>query len=417
MVAPTLNPYEYQLGDGGMLLNGQSSILPFVLINDISGLDIPNIDSVDSEYDSRHGGYVYARYVGIRTIVLTGILYADPENIDVTIEELKRNFLPTQDNTELPFYYRGAGIGQRYMMVKPAGLSYNLTEIRSYGACELQITLKAGDPIAYTDRPDVTITSGQVGTLYNEGNVPTHPVVSFSGEASEVSISKVSTGETVTLTTDLTTDDVVSVDFSTKSCMLNGERASGYLTSLGWWSIGPEETVQFTASAIASEKMVNGSCNANFGTGFAATSPWVATQQSTADAHSGSKSLLVKRNTSSDVFGSVIVPTGNATLAAGTYVASLWVKGTMPHVNAEVTAGATVLASVSMVPVSSTTWTKIQLGFTITTSSGPIYFKFSDTGEASKLTVKNKVLYFDDFSLKSVSATISTTVTSKNGWL
>lgn len=414
MVAPVLNTYEYQFTDSGVLLNGSTS-LPFIDVTNVQGLDLPEISAVDSEYDSRHGGYVYAKYVGIRTIVIDGTLYANPSTIDTTIETLIANFMPRTDDA--PLYFKGAGIAQRYIMCKPIGLKYNLNNLRNYGACDIQIQFKAGDPVKYVDNADTVVTSGVASSILNEGNVETFPSFSFTGAAAEVAIVNTDTGETVTHTYTTDADDSLVIDFKTRSCLLNGVKNSSYLTSLGWWSLKPGITTNFKVLATAAEAMVNGGCESDFGSGYAVGVNWTGTQQSTADKHSGSKSLRMVRKNKTPGGGTVTVPTTLTGLAAGSYTASVWVKGTMPNVNVAVLNGATTIASVSLFAVSSTTWRKVQLSFTLAATSGVMTFSISDTGQASSKLAKGKTLYLDDFSFKPTSADITTVVSSKDGWL
>jgi len=414
MVAPVLNPYEYQFTDTGVLLNN-STALPFIDISNIQGLDLPAIDSVDSEYDSRHGGYVYSRFVKIRTIVLDGTLYANAASIDTTIETLIANFMPR--TTDAPFYYRGAGVAQRYIMCKPVGFNFNITALRNNGSCDIQIQLKAGDPVKYVDDADLPVTSGTAYAITNNGNVETFPKFDITGAAAEVVMVNTDTGETVTHTFTTDADDSVVIDFKTRSCTLNGVKNSSYLTSLGWWSFPPGVATNFKLLATAAEAMVNGGCEADFGAGYAVGANWTGTQQSTADKHSGSKSLRMVRKNKTAGSGTVTVPTTLTGLAAGSYTASVWVKGTMPNITVLVqNAGATV-ATATLFAVSSTTWRKVQLSFTLAAVSGAMTFVLNDTGQAASKLAKGKTLYMDYFSFKPTSATVTAVVSSKDGWL
>lgn len=414
MAAPTLNAYEYQFTDGGVLLN-RSGTLPFVDVTSIQGLDLPTIDDYEADFDGRHGGYIYARYVKSRTIIIDGILYASAATADVAIEALIANFVPREDDA--PFYYRGAGIAQRYIMCKPIGFNFNIDNLRNYGACQIQIQLKAGDPLKYADNADVVVTSGTTGTVTNDGNAETFGVFDLSGAASEVSIVKVSTGETVTVTYTTDADDAITIDFKKRACYVNGVRNSSYLTSLGWWSFNPASSTDFKILSVGVDTMVNGNCEANFTGSYAVGTNWTGTQQFTGDKHSGSKSLKMTRKNKTAGGGTVTVPTGVTGQAAGTYTASVWLKGTMPHANISVYNAAVAVATLTLVPVSSTTWQKFQLTYTLATTGGDITFVISDTGEAANLLAKNKVLLMDDFSIRSVNSGVTCTAHTKDGWL
>ena len=415
MAAPTLGVYEWQYKDDGFRLNG-STALPFIDVSKVQGLDMPDIEEATSNYDARHGGYGYARFVGLRTIIITGTLYAAAASVDTVLDTLKSNFMPS--DTEYPFYLRGAGPAQRYIMCKSLGIKYDIDRLRSIGSSPIQIQLLAGDVTQYIDNNDVTVTSGNSGTVTNDGNLTTYPVIELTGAATRIQLTKVSTGETVTLTYTTDADDVVVIDFNTRSCMINGEKNSTYLTSLGWWGLDPGVATTFRVSAISTDLMTNGSCEANFGAGYAVGANWEGTQQFTGEKHDGSRSLRMRRRNTTTANGNVTIPTGLTGLAAGTYTVSLWLKGSMGLINIGVFNGASSVASISNAAVSSTTWKKFSLTFTLAATSGTMTIQLNDLNTTKKFRVKNKYLYIDDMDVRAIQATTVTAVVStKDGWM
>lgn len=415
MAEPVLNPYEYQYMDGGVLLNGSTS-LPFIDITKVDGLDLPDIDAATVEYDGRHGGFVYARFVGARTIVLDGTLYANPASIDTTLDAIRNNFMPRVNDA--PFYFRGAGPAQRYIMAKPVGLNYDITQLRNYGACAVQFQLKAGDPISYVNKADQAITSGTAYTITNNGSTTTYPVVTVTGGFSEISFVKISTGETVTFTYATDADDVLELDFAKRSAKLNGVNAAGYITSLGWWGFDPSIATEFRMIATSANLMTNPGAEAVYTTGYAVGANWTGTQQSTTEKRSGLYSLKMARKNATAGSGTLIVPTGLTSLTAGTYTIWAWIKGSMPNVNFGWRNGSTDNVLLSLVSNSSKSWKKIQATFTIASTSGIPYLIFSDTGETSKNRNKGTTLYIDDMGISQIGSTsIPAVVSSKDGWL
>lgn len=416
MVAPALNNYEYQYKDSGFKLNGSVATLPFIAVSKVQGLDMPEIEEDIEEYDAQHGGYGYARFVNTRIIIITGTLYADVLQVDAVLDTLKTNFMPS--DTEYPFYFKGTGITQRYFMCKSLGIKYDVDRLRSIGSSPIQIQLFAGDPIAYVDNADVVITSGTSGSLVNDGNVATSPVVELVGPATVTSIIKESTGETVTLTYTTDADDQVIVDFKNHRCDINGVNSSINLTALGWWTIDPAGTTNFRVVSKGVDIMTNGNCEANFGAGYAVGANWTGTQQSTEDKHSGSKSLKMYRKNKTNANGNVTIPTALTGLAAGTYTVSLWVKGTMGKINLAVLNDAATVASITGAAVSSTTWRQLSMTFTLASASGTITIKVDDLNAGKTYLVKGKKLYIDDIAVQQIdTASVTATVSTKDGYM
>ena len=413
MAAPTLNTYEYQYMDSGVLLNGNTS-LPFIDVQNVSGLDIPDIDVKDVEYDSRHGGFVYARYVKARTIIIDGILYANPATIDTTLDALNLNYAPRENDD--PFYFKNTGI-QKYIMCKPIGLHYDVDTLRRYGASKIQIQLRAGDPLKYTNNADVVMTPGNTYTFNNSGTESTYPVFSSVGSYASIDIMHVGTGDTVTITYPTDGDDYTEIDYKNKVAYVNGDNASNTLTSIGWQPIPAMGSAQFRVSVVNGNLMANPGAESSYGSGYAVGSSWTGTQQFTGEKRSGNSSLRMARKNKTAANGNVTVPTGITNLAVGTYNVSVWIKGTMPKISLEVLNNGTSIAKTNLTKNSKKSWKKISVSFTLSSASGVITLRLSDTGDATSNLLKNRTLFMDDFNITSVTGTLSVTAQTKNGWL
>lgn len=248
MAVPVLNTYEYQFMDTGVLLNGSTSV-PFVDIQKVKGLDIPTIDPHVTDYDSQHGGFIQAAYVTTRTIVLDGIVYANTLTADVFADALTTNFMPRF--SDAPFYFKGAGISQRYIMCKPIGFNCDLDNLRSYGASNVQFQLQAGDITKYTDNADLAMVNNNNYVVNNAGNLPTFPKITLTGGFSTASFVNVTTGQTVTIVTNRIAGDVTVVDLKTRSVTINGIRNSGVVTTSGWWSLASgNTTIRVTTTGL-----------------------------------------------------------------------------------------------------------------------------------------------------------------------
>lgn len=233
-MAPALGTYQYQFKDTGILWNGDTA-LPFIDVTKVTGLDMPDIDASIVELDSRHGGYGFSKYSDSRTLVISGTLYANPSTVDVTTDAIKANFAP--DDTEYPFYFKGAGVSQRYIMCKSLGVKYDIDRLRSIGSCPIQASLFAGDPRAYVDNAPIGMAANTNYYPANSGNVETFPTFVITGAFSGLTMANNSTGQVVTLNTSVGAGYTVVVDFLLKCVTLNGARWTTVLSNRNWWNI------------------------------------------------------------------------------------------------------------------------------------------------------------------------------------
>lgn len=247
MAAPVLNDYEYMFKDNGLLLNG-AAILPFIDIEEITGLDAPQAQVVEETVDGQHGGEVYVKYYEPRTIIIDGIVYADPSTIDAFLDTLNTNFMIS--DTEMPFYFKGAGIAQRYIMCKSIGLHYSLSRLRSFGSSPIQIQLKAGDVRKYIDNPNQTMVANTNYTPANTGNMETYPIFTITGAWSTITLTNNTQARSVVLTDTRVAGDITVVNFKDKSVTVNGVRKSSIVTTGNWWNIpsGGGQTVKYTVT-------------------------------------------------------------------------------------------------------------------------------------------------------------------------
>ena len=223
MAIPALFDYEYQYRDDGVKLNG-SSVVPFVDVESITGLDMSEIDVTEVDIDGQHGGVINAEYFKTRTIVIDCTIYADPASVDVFMDTLVSNFVPSGDQ---PFYFKGAGVGIRLIYAKSLGIKYNIDTLRRTGSCKAQITLKAADPLKYVE----TTTTLTNNTLRNN-----------------------TTGKQIVIPRQAVLGDIMVVDFNTKTITTNGIRNSSILGSgvVNWWElIRGNNSIRFESSGTS----------------------------------------------------------------------------------------------------------------------------------------------------------------------
>jgi len=213
MAAPTLNDYELQYKDTGVLLNGTSAV-PFWDVTKITGLvDFPEFDPKIQDLDGRHGSFVAATFFKHRTIIIDGTLYANVASVDASVQTLRSSLLP--DNLDYPFYFKLPGQTQRYLNAKGIGFNCDIDTARRIGTAAFQVQLVAPDPRHYVDGTPVNWTTNVNFNLTNNGNVTLGPVIlltAASTTTASITVTNVATGQGVTLSFSVTASDALIID-------------------------------------------------------------------------------------------------------------------------------------------------------------------------------------------------------------
>lgn len=223
MTAPTLNDYEYQFKDSGVLINGDAAT-PFWDVRKVSGLtSFPELDVKTLDRDGRHGSSVYSRFFKHRTIVIEGVVYAAASTFDTTLEAMRTTLLP--DDTFYPFYYKHPSLSQRYLMCKSVDFKSDVETGRRYGTSDYQIQLIAADPRHYIDSSAVNWTSTVNFNLSNTGNVAIAPIISITSTSTttaDITVQNVTTGYSVQFTASVSTSDAIEIDLNEYAIKVNG---------------------------------------------------------------------------------------------------------------------------------------------------------------------------------------------------
>lgn len=263
-MAPTLRDYEYQFDDDGMLLNssdaGVAAALPFFDVQKVSGLDSPEFRTATRSHEGVDGGYIDSEYMEMRTVVIEGVIYADPTDPDSICDELRYNFRPTADAR--PFYFKHPSKPARVVFGKGQGARYDLEQLRRWGSTACQCTIVCPVPYIYDAEP--TINVGDLGgvytgfgfdlgfdfgfggnnnydggvTVFNAGNHAAYPVVTIFGPVEHPGLSESQSGRRVTFDLTLGTQEYLEVDFLRHRVTRNGtssERASLTSGPRSWW--------------------------------------------------------------------------------------------------------------------------------------------------------------------------------------
>lgn len=248
MAAPVLLDYEYQYKEGGVKLNGAAA-LPFVDIENVTGLDMAPISASIHEIDGRHGGSVSARYFSARTIIFEGSAYAAANQVGAFMNQLTSNFIP--DDTDYPLYVKDSGVAQYYINCKCTDFKYDMSVLRRTGVSPIQLQFTASDPLKYIDNAMQLMTNNVNYTPTNTGNMLTYPIFIVYGSWTSLSFTNNTAARTVTLTNSgMAAGDVTIVDFRTRNVIINNTRRGGLVTVRNWWGIpvNNTQTVKYVAS-------------------------------------------------------------------------------------------------------------------------------------------------------------------------
>lgn len=253
----TLAAETFRLGHVGTLINDSVSGLPFIDLESIEGLDAvePRLFSVNRE--GLHGGYVSSEFEGVRTITLSGAIYALPTQLDTFLNKLKQEFSPVRRDRPL-FFGADSGITPSYFVLcKPQGIRYGKTRERSIGKVPFQVQFVCQDPRIY--RSDALVptsvslempTAVAVSTNFTVSGIRDVPakidVYAKTGTAAIVNpqftIANQSGLVTLQWSGTLTDADLLTIDLDTRTVIKNmntSVRTSLAVTSGNWLLLSP----------------------------------------------------------------------------------------------------------------------------------------------------------------------------------
>lgn len=279
MAVPTLSDYEYQFGADGILLNssaagGTTATLPFYDVERVSGLDSPEFRTTTRDHEGVDGGYVDSEYMTMRTVVIEGTIYADPQDAEDICDRLRYNFRPSTE--ERPFYFKHPNKPPRVVFGKGLGARYNVEQLRRWGSTACQCTLICPTPYIY-DAAEI-IGFGDLGGrdsgfgfdlgfdfgfggsnsydggvgVFNEGNHDAYPIVTIYGPVQNPGLTESRSGKRVEFNLTLGRDDFLEVDFLRHRVTLNGVTSRRHTLVSGprsWWTVPPgASTIRMTGS-------------------------------------------------------------------------------------------------------------------------------------------------------------------------
>jgi hypothetical protein len=267
-----MTDYTWAFGDTGTVLNTDSLGVPFVDVTSVSGLDTAPLRTNTDEHQGQDGTYVDTPYMSMRTIVVTGTLYTDPNDPDTLLKSLRADY---NSNVIRPFYWLLPGQPVQFCNGQGGGLQYNVDQNRRIGSTPIQLTVLAGDPYIYDYPGQNQVAVAQTGgigtgfnmafnvgfggaipgnaaTVFNGGTHTAYPVITLVGPLTNPALVDSSSGITMAFAITLAAGDLLVVDCRNKSVVLNGSASRrNSLSGLSWFSTpaGGTSSIQLSASA------------------------------------------------------------------------------------------------------------------------------------------------------------------------
>lgn len=268
MAVPTLATYQFQFGDDGTLLNNDwTNSGTFFDIQTVSGLDSASFRINEKDWEGLDGGYLDVGFEQMRTIVIEGIVYStDSLSLESYLDDLKRDYGPT--NTTTPLYFGYGGSEPRVIFCKSLGVKYSWDSVRRLNSTPVQIVLKAEDPAIYSSTLNTLILAAQslattgrsynksfnygyggagntsTTTLTNGGNKNVGAQIVINGSCTNPRILNDTQGLYLALDINLAPGDYVTLDLQYRTITLNGSagRRNSLTTGSQWWLFPPGDT-------------------------------------------------------------------------------------------------------------------------------------------------------------------------------
>lgn len=179
-------------GVGTSLANGSR-----IVVTEISGLDLPEVNATTSVRSASHGSFVTARYHKERVMVISGRINSSAANYAADTYTLKQLFQRRTSDVLFSFQLPGQGI--TYINVKSFGVRYAIRNVETaVGLIDFQATLVAGDPRIYSNTASSgTVAVGANANFTNAGIFPAPTTMVLAGPLTNPTITNTTTGDTI----------------------------------------------------------------------------------------------------------------------------------------------------------------------------------------------------------------------------
>jgi hypothetical protein len=261
---PLTDELSFQLSDTGVVLNTDSTGLPFVDITGVIGLDNAPYRETERDHEGTDGGFMDAEFEKGRPVILQGQVYADTATMETYFDTLKANWAPS--TSLIPLYFKSPGVDERLLFVKPLGCRYDWESMRRYGCADIQFKAYAEDPRIYTAEEQVVVINygGEAGTGFAfslgfdfsfgpaipptganipvGGSRPTPATLTIVGPITSPVITNDTLGVSLAFNLTMTASDTLVIDLANRTVLLNGQNRRNTLLVPNWFFLSPGST-------------------------------------------------------------------------------------------------------------------------------------------------------------------------------
>lgn len=264
MAVPTLNDYEYQLDEasnGGVLLNqanaGVAASLPFVDVTNVDGLDSAEFRTAQSQHEGVDGSWVDSDFYNQRVIVVDGTLYADPSNPEAQCDSLKANWSPSK--TDKAFYFKHPGVTQRFVLGKPQGCRYSVSNLRRTGQTAFQAQMISGDVYIYGASFSSNRSGSGTLSINPGGGRDAWPIITLTGAfSSGCTVRNNTLGRTLTINFSQSSGNTTVIDMRKKTVIQNGTtNRRGNVSGQFWW-LEPNTANSYQSTGTIGTQVISG---------------------------------------------------------------------------------------------------------------------------------------------------------------
>jgi hypothetical protein len=215
--------YQYDLNG---LTFGVGTTMPTtgskISVQEIEGLDAPEVTVLASDRSNQHGAFVSAKYRKARTVSLVGRCYTSAANFAADKYTLVKTFQP--QDPAIAFTFRLTGYGNQFLNVNPVACRFAVQNTATaVGWIDFLATLVAGDPRIYSSTlQTVTVAASGSNTATNGGTEVAPTSITFNGPLTNPLLTNTTTGATFGLTTTIASGHSVVVDSLAATVVLDG---------------------------------------------------------------------------------------------------------------------------------------------------------------------------------------------------
>lgn len=262
---PLTEDLTFMLGDSGVVLNTDTSGVPFVDVISVVGLDSAPYRETRREHEGADGGFMDAEFERGRDVLINADIYADTATMEEYLDSLKFNYAPSR--VLIPFYFKSPGVDERLLYVKPLGFKYDWEQIRRTGRARAQFRMFAEDPRIYAaleSSTDIAFSAGALtgfgfnlsfnlgfggaattdgAFVNNTGNRPTPPIFTITGPCVSPSIRDETYGNILAFNITLLTGETLEINTQYRTVRFNGTtNRRNTMTNFDWFFLNPGET-------------------------------------------------------------------------------------------------------------------------------------------------------------------------------